>query len=350
MKIAFITPSLRNLGPVIVLHDLVRLLKEIKGVEIKIFYFDFFQNDILDFDVECERVSFFSRCDFSSFDIVHSHGLRPDIYTFFNKTCKITISTQHNIIFEEYIVNNSYIKSKFVEKLWLFSLLNKNTVVAIGETAKAYYKSFFSFNNKVINIPNGRTLLQADEIPEEDLKLITKFIKDYVCIGTCTRVIKRKGHKQIIQSLVELKEFCFVLIGDGEYLNELQQLADQLNVTDRCLFLGYRKNATAYLKLFDIFSQSSYSESISIALLEAAAAKKAIICSDIPVNRDVFSDDEVAFFILDNIKSLTSAIKNLSHNKYKYENKVFERYQQEYTSEKMVERYYELYKSLIYEV
>lgn len=350
MRIAFIIPSLRNLGPIIVLHDIVRLLKEKNDIEIKIFYFDFFKNDILDFDVKCERISFFDRVDFSKFDIVHSHGLRPDFYTFFNKTCRVTISTQHNIIFEEYIINNSYIKAKCIEQIWLFSLLNKNKIVAIGETAKAYYKSFFSYKNKVINIPNGRTLLQLAEIPDDDLKLIAKFKKNYICIGTCTRVIKLKGHKQIIQSLVELRNFCFILIGDGEYLNELQQLADQLNVRDRCLFLGYRQNATAYLKLFDIFSQTSYSESISIALLEAAAAKKAIICSDIPVNRDIFSDDEVAFFTLDNIPSLTGAIEDLYLNKSNFENKVFEKYQQEYTSEKMVKRYYELYKSLIYEI
>lgn len=140
------------------------------------------------------------------------------------------------------------------------------------------------------------------------------------------------------------------MVGDGEYLTELQTLANQLNVQDRCLFLGYRKNAIAYLKLFDIFSQTSYSESISIALLEAAAAKKAIICSDIPVNRDVFSEDEVAFFTLDNIESLVYSIRMLFLNIREYESKVFKKYQQVYTSEKMVERYYELYTSLKNEI
>lgn len=350
IKIAFILPSLKNLGPIIVVKDIVDGLLKHENVSVTVFYFDNFKHDILSFDVDCIRINFFHKNDFSDFDIVHSHGLRPDIYTFFNKTCGVIMSTQHNIIFEEYIINNSYIRSKLVEKIWTFSLLNKRKIVAIGETAKKYYESFFYSKGKVINIPNGRTLIQKDRVPIEDLKLIENFKKDYICIGTCTRVIKRKGHKQIIQSLVQLKEFCFVLIGDGEDLKELQQLANQLNVQDRCLFLGYRKNAIAYLKLFDIFSQTSYSESISIALLEAAAAKKAIICSDIPVNRDVFSDDEVAFFALDDIESLVYSIRKLFINKHEYESKVFKKYQQEYTSEKMVERYYELYTSLINEI
>lgn len=347
MKIAFLLPSLRNLGPVIVAKDIVSGLLKINNVSVTVFYFDDFNEDILNFNVDCIKIDLLKKYDFSNFDVVHSHGLRPDIYTCLNKTCKINISTQHNIIFEEYIVNNSYIKSKLIEKIWTLSLFNKQKIVAIGETAKKYYGDFFYLKGKVVNIPNGRSLIQKNGVLKNDLMRIERFKKDYICIGTCTRVIKLKGHKQIIQSLVELKEFCFVLVGDGDYLKELKQLAIQLNVHERCLFLGYRKNAIAYLELFDIFSQTSYSESISIALLEAAAAKKAIICSDIPVNRDIFSDREVVFFNLDNIESLVHSIRKLINNKHEYESQVFKRYQKEYTSEKMVEKYYELYTSLI---
>lgn len=178
MKIAFLLPSLKNLGPIIVVKDIVDGLLKNKNVSVTIFYFDDFKEDILDFDVDCIKINFFQKHDFSEFDIVHSHGLRPDIYTFFNKTCEITISTQHNIVFEEYIVNNSYIKSKIIEKIWVYSLLNKSKIVAIGETAKKYYENFFYSNSKVINIPNGRTLTPKDEVPGEDLRLIQNLKKN----------------------------------------------------------------------------------------------------------------------------------------------------------------------------
>ncbi len=351
MKVAFIIPSLRNLGPIIVVHDIVTLLLQGNdNIEIEIFYFDFFERDILDFKVQCQKISFYKKYDFSSFDIVHTHGLRPDLYSFFNTSCKCNVSTQHNVIFDEYIVNNSYLKSKFVEALWIFSLKNKNKVIAIGESARKYYQKFFFSKTKVLSIPNGRSISQDSISSEVDLALIAEFKKKYICIGTCTRVIKLKGHKQVIQALVELENFCFILVGDGDYLNELRTLACELGVNERCLFLGYRKNSTSYLREFDIFSQTSYTESISIALLEAAAARKAIVCSDIPANRDVFSEDEVVFFTPHDIPSLISAIKNIALNMPKYENNVFVRYQKDYTSETMVEKYYNLYKSLIHEV
>ncbi|MDO3666195.1 glycosyltransferase family 4 protein [Acinetobacter higginsii] len=349
MKIAFIIPSLRNLGPIIVVENIIHLLSKKNDIEITVFYFDHFESDILNFEVTCKKISFFKNYDFSGYDVIHTHGLRPDIYTFFNRSCKYHISTQHNIIFDEYIINNSYIKAKLIEKLWVLSLKNKNKVVAIGETARKYYQKFFVDKEKVLNIPNGRSICKSGNISEVDLRLIKSFKKDYICIGTCTRAIKLKGHKQIIQALVEMKNFCFILVGEGDYLDELKSLACELGVVDRCLFLGYRKNATDYLSQFDIFSQTSYTESISIALLEAAAAKKAIVCSDIPVNRDVFLENEVSFFIPDDIPSLISAIKNIALDISKYENNVFNKYQKEYTSEIMSERYYDLYKSIIYE-
>ncbi|MDO7216233.1 glycosyltransferase [Acinetobacter nosocomialis] len=348
MKIAFIIPSLSNLGPIIVVKNLIEYLIIDKDISIDVYYFDECKKP-LDFSVPVFKIDFLKFNSFDKYDIVHSHGIRPDFYSFFNNSCPNTISTQHNIIFEEYNVSSGFLKAKLVELLWKISLLNKKRVVAIGDTAQKYYKKLLK-SSHVINIPNGRTFSSNGNISKEDLEKIYTLKSQYKCIGTCTRVLKLKGHKQIIQALVDLKEFCFILVGDGEYLNELKDLAKHLKVDHRCLFLGYRENATSYLPLFDIFSQTSYTESISIALLEAAASKKAIVCSDIPVNRDIFTDNEVAFFTLDDVSSLTNAIKKLSLDNSRYEKNVFEKYQQEYTSEKMAQRYKELYKELVNEL
>ncbi len=347
MKIAFIIPSLRNLGPIIVVNDLISRLKENYDIEINVFYFDEFDDELINFNVKCEKIKFFGFYDFSSYDVVHSHGFRPDIYTFFNNTCLLKVSTQHNIIFEEYIVNYSYIKTKFIEKLWILSLFNKDKIVAIGDTAKNYYEKFYSNGNKVINIPNGRNICNSGGVSHSDLKLIQHLKNNYICLGSCTRAIKRKGHKQILQALVNLPNYCFILVGDGDYLDDLKKFAQDLNVDNRCLFLGYRENATDYLQYFDIFVQSSYAESISIALLEAAAARKAIICSDIPVNHDIFSEKEVQFFKLDSIDSLSNAINKISKSIYKYEELAFMKYKNEFTSEAMALKYYNTYKDLI---
>ena len=58
MKVAFIIPSLRNLGPIIVVHNIVALLSKKKEIEIKVFYFDYFVEVLPPFD--CSGFVFFS--------------------------------------------------------------------------------------------------------------------------------------------------------------------------------------------------------------------------------------------------------------------------------------------------
>lgn len=346
MKIAFLIPSLKKLGPIIVVHDLIEVLKKIDGISVSVYFFDYCESDILNFDVDCIQIKFFKKYDFSEFDVVHSHGIRPDLYTKIHSIKNKLISTQHNIIFDEYIISHSFLKAKVVEKLWKYALLNKNAVVAIGANAEKYYTKLLPLNN-IFNIPNGRKIdKKLPEVCVDDLDTIKIFKKDYFCIGTCTRVLKLKGHAQVIRALPQLPNFCFILVGDGGYLDYIKKLAVDLNVADRCLFLGYRTNATKYLDFFDIYIQSSYTESISIALLEAAAAKKAVVCSSIPSNVDVFNSDEVVFFELDNILDLEKALFIALDRKDELEINIYKKYKNEYTTEIMAQKYLDLYKGL----
>lgn len=346
IKIAFILPSLKNLGPIIVVKDIVDGLLKNKNVSVTVFYFDDFKEDILDFSVDCIKINFFHKFDFNSFDIIHTHGIRPDLYTKIHKFDSLLISTQHNVIYDEYIINNSFLKTKVIESIWKFALTNKDLVVSIGLTASKYYHKLLP-HNKIANIPNGRTIADNDVyVCPEDMEKIKALKERFTCIGTCTRAIKLKGHAQIIRALPNLPNFCFVLIGDGDYIEFLKKLAYDLKVDDRCLFLGYRKNATEYLNLFDIYAQTSYTESISIALLEAAAAKKAVVCSLIPPNIDVFQENEVIFFNLDDIDSLTQALLKAQRDREMLEINIYKKYEAEYTSEVMIEKYYNLYKGL----
>lgn len=351
MKIAFILPSLKNLGPIIVVKDIIDGLLKNENLSVTVFYFDDFKEDILDFSVKCIKINLFYKFNLNDFDIIHTHGIRPDLYTKIHKFDSLLISTQHNVIYDEYIINNSFLKTKAIESIWKFALTNKDLVISIGGAAKNYYSKLLP-NNKVVNVPNGRTIVdnQGYGCSEDDVVKINTLKEKYTCIGTCTRAIKLKGHAQIIQALPNLPDYCFVLIGDGGYIEFLKKLALDLKVDARCLFLGYRKNATEYLNLFDIYAQTSYTESISIALLEAAAAKKAVVCSLIPSNTDVFQENEVVFFNLDDIDSLTQAFLKARIYREVLETNIYKKYKAEYTSEVMIEKYHNLYKGLMNEI
>src|SRR4051794_40426911 len=88
----------------------------------------------------------------------------------------------------------------------------------------------------------------------------------------------------------------------------LRQLAADVGVLSRCIFLGYQPNARDYLSFFDLFIIPSYSEGFPLGLLEAAQHHLPIVCSDIGIFKELFTQEEVSFFEVDNVQSLVKSI------------------------------------------
>lgn len=99
MKIAFILPSLKNQGPIIVAKDIIQGLVD-KAKLIDVYYFDKENIELL-FPCNTYRISFFQKIDFNKYDVVHTHMLRPDLYIWYHrkKTDKCQfVSTLHQFI------------------------------------------------------------------------------------------------------------------------------------------------------------------------------------------------------------------------------------------------------------
>lgn len=139
------------------------------------------------------------------------------------------------------------------------------------------------YNRKVLVIPNGvdvekfKPNLEAKKILKEKLNLTDK--KILISVG---RVVGWKGFQLVIESLQELKDYYYVLIGDGEYLDSLKKLAQKLHVEDKILFLGSidNKELPTYLNIGDIFLQPSIGhEAFGITIVEAMACGLPIVAS-----------------------------------------------------------------------
>ena len=89
----------------------------------------------------------------------------------------------------------------------------------------------------------------------------------------------------------------FVIVGDGPLRTELQARARQLGVADRVAFPGYCDNVAARLPCFDIFVLPSISEGMSNALLEAMAAARPIVATDIGANAEAVKAGQSALLV-----------------------------------------------------
>lgn len=82
----------------------------------------------------------------------------------------------------------------------------------------------------------------------------------------------------------------FEVAGDGEQRADLERLRDDLNLGDRFVFRGSVADVPAFLKSVDIVVLPSHSEGMSNAVLEAMAAGRPLVVTDVGANASLVRD------------------------------------------------------------
>jgi L-malate glycosyltransferase len=345
MKVAFLLPSLANRGPIVVARDIVDNIYN-KVEKVTVFYFD----DIVELEFKCDvvKVGIFCLIDFSDYDVVHGHCLRPNLYLKIRSMLGVNkyVSTIHNYVEHDLLDKYSVFIAKYFSIIWLWALSGHNAVVCLSKHAAEYY--YGRIKTRLVVVYNGRNRFEGDqELEKPILDELTDFKKLYKVIGASCLLTKRKGLEHIINFLPNHLDFGFVVVGDGPDKDRLVALASQLGVANRCLFLGYRNGAVKYYKYFDFFAMPSRSEGFPLALIEAASCSLPVICSNLPIFKEVFSNDEVSFFELDNNDSFSDAMHLLEANAFAMSNNIYTKYQSMYTAKIMADEYMRLYLSII---
>lgn len=346
MKIAYIVPSLANKGPIIVVRELVKQFAA-HGHECTVYYFD--ERTELTFDCPVQRIRSKQRPPFESFDIVHSHGFRPDRYVrrfreYGGQTLYVT--TVHSYVLADLRYQYNRIISLVFGNLWMYLLKRHDKIITLSRDAVRYYRKWFP-DEKLTYAYHTRTLNECSaRLSESETREIDCFKQNSPLIGMNTFLTECKGVDLIIKNLKELPDYRLWVTGDGPERKKLEALAVREGVSSRCYFAGYRPDAYRYFDRYDIYAMASRSEGFGLVLLEAALYGCPTVCSDIPVLKEIFQEGEVAFFDLKNAKSLREAILKASDDKT-MGGKMRRRYEQSYAPEHFYHRYLEIYNDLM---
>lgn len=103
-------------------------------------------------------------------------------------------------------------------------------------------------------------------------------------IGTVAALRPEKNIARLIRAfgiVCAQRPARLVLIGDGAQRAELQMLAAKLGLADRVHFEGHVPQPDALLASFDIFAMSSDTEQMPISLLEAMAAGRPVVATNV---------------------------------------------------------------------
>ena len=124
-----------------------------------------------------------------------------------------------------------------------------------------------------------------------------------LCVG---KLNEAKGHVDLLRAMPEVLEkypdLILALAGDGELHDSLAAQADQLNLSGKVRFLGYRHDIPRLIQAADLYVQPSRSEGLCNAVIDAMFARCPVVVSArgglldlIPPKVDVKPDSDRIF-------------------------------------------------------
>ena len=236
------------------------------------------------------------------------------------------------------LISHVHIENKFSDVYWIRKLqiilynLTANFVdhiLAISNATKLSLVNQGITDNRITVIHNGV------QIPEKvvdvaEIKQIKKSLglkADSKIIGMVARLCPIKGQKEFIYSAHNIcddfSDVEFVIIGEdyefnGEFRNELQELVDNLGLVNVVHFLGYRNDVKNILSCFDVFVLPSWIEGFPVTILEAMAARKPVVATDVGGVSEIISNYQTGLLIPEkDVLRLTVAIVSLLNDSRK---------------------------------
>lgn len=225
-----------------------------------------------------------------SIDIVHSHGYKANIYAVLSnrKNRKPLVSTCHN-----WIISSA--KSGIYSYLDKVFLKRFDAVVPVSKTVERLVLETGLNKKKIRLIENGINIYRfIEEKRDAGLQSLLGIDSGSKVIGTVGRLTEEKGHKTLIQAagkvLDAYKNSFFIIVGDGRLRSTLEENARVAGIGERVIFTGTRDDIPELLSIMDVFVLPSLTEGQPMSLLEAMAAGKAIVASDVGDVKKILKD------------------------------------------------------------
>ncbi|MBR7179916.1 MAG: glycosyltransferase [Oscillospiraceae bacterium] len=151
--------------------------------------------------------------------------------------------------------------------------------------------------DKIRIVFNG---VDAKAAPAADRSVLAEFgVKDNERIlSILTRFSEEKGVPFLLRATAKLKEktdvpFRLLVVGTGPDFDRDRELVPRLGLQDTVILTGFRTDTAKLLAASDIYLNSSSSEAMSFAILEALGAGLPLVVTDVGGNPELVNTGEV---------------------------------------------------------
>ena len=140
--------------------------------------------------------------------------------------------------------------------------------------------------------------------------------KDAFVVGMVGRLSKQKAPDIFVKAAKLIKEKMpnafFLMVGDGELRDKIEDLINQYNLSSSFLITGWVDNPTTYMKIMDVGMLLSRWEGFGLVLPEYMACGVPIIATSVDAIPDIIRDGVNGMLVdKDNIQLIAKIIKKM---------------------------------------
>ncbi len=209
-----------------------------------------------------------------NYRIVHSHINTLSVFSLFAAKCaKIPVRIAHS-----HSTTNPIEKKKNLMKQFLrpFSKIFATHYMCCSELAGRWLFGDREYDKGNVYLLNNAIDLTKFKYNERIRKQVRKEMNlkdDTMVIGHIGRFEEQKNHSFLIDIFYELQKqkenSILLLVGQGPKEKEIQEKVKQLNLENKVMFLGQRKEVNTLYQVFDRFVFPSIYEGLGMVLIEA---------------------------------------------------------------------------------
>ncbi|HSP89017.1 MAG TPA: glycosyltransferase family 4 protein, partial [Ignavibacteriaceae bacterium] len=192
------------------------------------------------------------------------------------------------------------LKNKFHYRLTYNSLAD--IIVANSEATKKtlLIKAPWLNPDKIKVIYNGINVDDYDESKTKDLRTELGISLDIPLIGFVGRLSVQKGIEYLLKAFLEIKKKTnahLLIVGIGELENDIRNFISQNNLNELVHLVGFRDDINNIMRTIDLLVLPSLWEGFGIVLIEAMAAAKPCITTNISSMPEIVKDGISGFVV-----------------------------------------------------
>jgi glycosyltransferase involved in cell wall biosynthesis len=159
--------------------------------------------------------------------------------------------------------------------------------------------------------------VEANDSRGSDLRQVLGIPPTSLVVGWVGRMTAVKRTNDVIRALRRLVDrgidARLLLVGDGPDRAALERFASELGVIRRCLFVGYQHDVARFYAAIDVFLLPSANEGTPVSVIEALAAGRPAVATNVGGVPDVIRDGVDGFLVqIGDVETLADRLAELA--------------------------------------